>query len=126
METGTEYHALIKNKMWDLVKPPMGCKPIGYRWLFKLKHMSTGEIEKFKGHLVAEGYSQRYGIEYVEKFSPVVKFSSIRALLAYAVDNNMQIHQTDVVTAALLNGERNEDMEEPEGLFHERQRTSCL
>ena len=77
--------------------------------------MSTGEIEKFKGHLVAEGYSQRYGIEYVEKFSPVVKFSSIRALLAYAVDNNMQIHQTDVVTAALLNGERNEDMEEPEG-----------
>ena len=81
-----------------------------------MKHTSTGEIKRFKGHLVAKGYSQRYGIDYVETFSPVVKFSSIQALLAYAVENNMQIHQMDVVTA-FLNGELNEDiyMEQPEG-----------
>ena len=105
----TEYHALVKNKIWDLVEPPTGCKPIGCRWLFKVKHMSTGEIEKFKGRLVAMGYSQRYGIDYVETFSPVVKFSSIRALLAYAVESNMQIQQMDVVTA-FLNGELNDDI----------------
>ena len=89
----TEYNALIENKTWDLVEPPVGCKPIGCKWLLKVKHTSTGEIEKFKGRLVAKGYSQRYGIDYVETFSPVVKFSSIRALLAYAVENDMQIHQ---------------------------------
>ena len=104
-----EYHALVENKTWDLVEPPMGCKPIGWRWLFNVKHTSTGEIKKFKGHLVAKGYSQRYGIDYVETLSLVVKFSSIQALLAYAVENNMQIHQMDVVTA-FLNGELNEDI----------------
>ena len=112
----TEYNALVENKTWDLVEPPVGCKPIGCRWLFKVKHTSTGEIEKFKGRLVAKGYSQTYGIDYVETFSPVVKFSSIRALLAYAVENNMEIHQMDVVTA-FLNGELDEDiyMDQPEG-----------
>ena len=58
----TEYNALIENKTWDLIEPPVGCKPIGCKWLFKIKHTSTGEIEKFKGRLVAKGYSQRYGI----------------------------------------------------------------
>ena len=83
-----------------------------------MKHTSTGEIEKFKGRLVAKGYSQRYRIDYVETFSPVVKFSSILALLAYAVENNMQIHRMDVVTA-FLNAELNEDiyMKQPEGYF---------
>ncbi len=71
---------------------------------------------KSKNTREAKGYSQTYGIDYVETFSPVVKFSSIRALLAYAVQNNMQIHQMDVVTT-FLNRELNEDiyMEQPEG-----------
>ena len=111
-----EYSALVENKTWDLVDLPTGCQVIGCRWLFKVKHTSTGEIEKFKGRLVAKGYAQRYGIDYVETFSQVVKFSTIRALLAYAVENDMKIHQMDVITA-FLNGDLNEDiyMEQPEG-----------
>ena len=73
-------------------------------------------MEWFKGRLVAKGYAQKYGIDYEETFSPVVQFSSIRALLAFVVENDMLIHQMDVVTA-FLNGSLEEEiyMEQPEG-----------
>ena len=63
--------------------------------------------------MVAKGYAQKYGIDYDETFSPVVRFSSIRTLLAFAVQHNMQM---DVV-AAFLNGNLQEDiyMNQPDG-----------
>ena len=73
-------------------------------------------MERFKGRLVAKGYSQKPGIDFEETFAPVVRFSSIRTLLAFAVNNNMVVHQMDVVTA-FLNGELQEDiyMQQPPG-----------
>ena len=81
-----------------------------------MKHDSEGQVERFKGRLVAKGYSQKYEIDYDETFSPVVRFSSIRTLLAYAVQRGMMIHQMDVVTA-FLNGELNAKiyMQQPTG-----------
>ena len=65
---------------------------------------------------MAKGFLQKYGIDYDETFSPVVRFSSIRALLAFGVSRQMLIHQMDVVTA-LLNGTLDEEiyMQQPEG-----------
>ena len=84
--------------------------------VFKVKHTSDGRVELFKARLVARGYAQRYGVDYDETFSPVVRFSSIRTLLAYAVQNNMLVHQIDAVTA-FLNGELDEEihMQQPTG-----------
>ena len=111
-----EYKPLMENETWDLVELPSGRKPIGCRWVFKVKHGSDGKVEWSKGCLVAKGYAQKYGIDYEETFSPVVRFSSIRALLAFVVENDMLIHQMDVVTA-FLNGSLEEEiyMEQPEG-----------
>ena len=111
-----EYKSLMENETWDLVELPSGRKPIGCRWVFKVKHGSDGKVERFKGRLVAKGYAQKYGIDYEETFSPVVRFSSIRALLAFVVENDMLIHQMDVVTA-FLNGSLEEEiyMEQPAG-----------
>lgn len=114
--TDSEYKSLIENDTWDLVKLPNGRTSIGCRWVFKVKHQSNGRVERFKGRLVAKGYAQKYGIDYDETFSPVVRFSSIRTLLAFAVQNGMLIHQMDVETA-FLNGNLDEEiyMDQPEG-----------
>ena len=73
-------------------------------------------MKSFKGRLVAQGYSQKYGIDYDEVFSPVARFSSVRTLLAFAVERKMLIHQMDVVTA-FLNGDLKEEiyMRQPPG-----------
>ena len=112
----SEYTSLIENETWDLVELPAGRKPIGSKWVFKVKHGSDGRVERFKGRLVARGYTQKYGIDYEETFSPVVRFSSIRSLLAFAVQHEMVIHQMDVVTA-FLNGKLEEElyMRQPDG-----------
>ena len=99
-----------------MVELPPGRKAITCKWVFKVKHDENDKIDRFKGRLVAKGFLQKYGIEFDETFSPVVRFTSIRALLAFAVSRNMFIHQMDVVSAS-LNGTLDEDiyMEQPEG-----------
>ena len=74
---------------------------------FKTKCGSDGKVEHYKARLVAKGYTQKHGGDYDETFSPVVFYSSILALLAFALQNGMIIHQMDVVTA-LLNRTLNE------------------
>ena len=108
--------SLIKNETWKLVELPRDRKAIGCKWVFKVKYDCESRVERFKGRLVAKGYAQKYGIDYDETFSPVDRFSSIRALLAYAIQNNMLIHQMDVVTA-FLKGKLEEEiyMEQPDG-----------
>ena len=106
----------MENETWELVDLPEGREAVDCKWVFKLKHSCDGRVERFKGRLVAKGYSQKHGLDYDETFSPVVRHQSIRALLAYGVQNGMLIHQMDVVTA-FLNGELEEDiyMKQPKG-----------
>ncbi len=85
--TDLEYHSLIENHTWDLVKLPEGKSVIGCKWVYKVKYDGEGKIDRFKSRLVAKGYSQRYGIDFVETFAPVVRHSSVQTLLAYAVQN---------------------------------------
>ena len=111
-----EYQALIENNTWDLAKLPEGKTPIGCKWVFKVKPDQNGNVGKFKGRLVAKGFNQQYGVDYDETYAPVVRFSSIRAILAFAIQKDMIIHQMDVVSA-FLNGTLKEEvyMEQAEG-----------
>ena len=116
LATDSEYQSLIDNDTWDLVELPEGRTAIGCKWIFKVKYNGEGEAIRFKSRLVAKGYSQRHGIDFEETFSPVVRFSSIRTLLALAVQKGMIVHQMDIVTA-FLNGELQEEiyMQQPDG-----------
>jgi hypothetical protein len=112
-----EMESLSKNKTWELTELPKGKKPIGCKWVFKRKEaVSEKEGERFKAQLVAKGYSQRRGIDYDEVFSPVVRHTSIRAVLALVVDQDLELEQLDVKTA-FLHGNLEEEifMVQPEG-----------
>ena len=77
-----EYSSLLENETWELVKLPKGRRTVGCKWVFRVKYDGEGRIKCFKGRLVAQGYSQKYGIDYDEIFAPAARLSSIRILLA--------------------------------------------
>ncbi|KAK8680632.1 hypothetical protein V6N13_109572 [Hibiscus sabdariffa] len=87
----SEMDSMSDNQVWTLVEPPEGIKPIGCKWVFKKKTDMDGNVQTYKGRLVAKGYRQIHGIDYDETFSPVAMFKSIRILLAIAAFHNYEI-----------------------------------
>ncbi|KAK8705149.1 hypothetical protein V6N13_048757 [Hibiscus sabdariffa] len=112
----SEMDSMSSNQVWTLVEPPEGIKPIGCKWVFKKKTDMDGNVQTYKGRLVAKGFRQIHGIDYDETFSPVAMFKSIRILLAIAAFHDYEIWQMDV-KIAFLNGKLEEDvyMTQPEG-----------
>ncbi|KAK8681085.1 hypothetical protein V6N13_053492 [Hibiscus sabdariffa] len=111
-----EMDSMSENQVWTLVEPPEGIKPIGCKWVFKKKIDMDGNVQTYKGRLVAKGFRQIHGVDYDETFSPVAMFKSIRILLAVAAFHDYEIWQMDVKTT-FLNGKLEEDvyMTQPEG-----------
>lgn len=62
----------------------------------KLKTNAEGSVERYKARLVAQGFYQKFGVDYDETFCPVVSFESVRAVIALAVQNGLKLHQMDV------------------------------
>jgi histone deacetylase 1/2 len=96
-----EFDALIKNKTWHLVPPKRGRNVIDCKWVYKIKRRSDGKIDRYKARLVAKGFKQRYGIDYEDTFSLVVKAATIRLVLSLAVSKNWCLRQLDVQNAFL-------------------------
>ena len=113
-----ENESLSKNKTWELTKLPKGKKPIGCKWVIKKKEtISEKEGERFKARLVVNGYSQRQEIDYDKVFSPIVRHTSIRAVLALIANQDLELEQLDVKTAFLhWNLEEEIFMVQPKGL----------
>lgn len=111
-----ELDSIKVNNTYVLVPLPAGRQAIGCKWVYKIKRHADGSIDRFKARLVAKGYSQLYGIDFTETFAPVVRYSSLRAILALAASGDYEVHQMDVKTA-FLNGDLDEDiyMEQPDG-----------
>ena len=112
----TEISALLENKTWELVPRRPSMKVLKNRWVLRIKYNADGSIERYKARLVVKGYMQEHGVDYQEVFAPVVRFESLRLLLALAATLDYEIEQMDVTTA-FLNGSIDCDifMEQPSG-----------
>ncbi len=108
--------SLYLNDVWELMEPPEDRKIIGSKWIFRKKVDTSGTVSRYKARLVAQGCSQKPGLDYEETFSPVVCFESIRSVISISVQKNLQLHQMEVTTA-FLHGELAEEiyMKQPEG-----------
>uniref|UniRef100_A0AAV1UD36 Reverse transcriptase Ty1/copia-type domain-containing protein n=1 Tax=Peronospora matthiolae TaxID=2874970 RepID=A0AAV1UD36_9STRA len=97
-----EIKSLSQHKTWELVDLPPGKKMIGSRWLFKVKLNADVSINKFKARLVAQGFTQQFGVDFNEKFAPVAKQTTVRTVLSIAAGENLDAEQVTVDTAFWL------------------------
>ena len=113
-----EYNTLVGNDTWEIVKLPPGAKVIDSGWVFKVKMNADGSVERFKGRIVAKGYSQRPGIDFTDTFAHTLRPATLHLIIAMVTIENRELRSVDI-TSAFTNGELEEDiyMRQPEG-FH--------
>jgi hypothetical protein len=104
-----ELKSITDNKTWTLTDTPLGKKPIGLKWVFKLKRDTDGNITRHKARLMAKGYVQCTGIDFDEVFAPVARLESVRFILAIATHYRWMVHHLDM-KSAFLNGDLVEEV----------------
>ncbi|RVW26760.1 Retrovirus-related Pol polyprotein from transposon TNT 1-94 [Vitis vinifera] len=111
-----EMAALHSNGTWDLVVLPSGKSTVGCRWVYTVKVGPDGQVDRLKARLVAKGYTQVYGSDYGDTFSPVAKIASVRLLLSMAAMRSWPLYQLDIKNV-FLHGHLAEEvyMEQPPG-----------
>jgi hypothetical protein len=85
-------HSLLENGTWELVERPEGVKPIPMKWVYKIKQDVQGNVERYKSRLVAKWFLQKQGVDFEEVYAPVSKHTTLRALLAIVVQQDLELH----------------------------------
>ena len=98
-----EYQSIMKNDVWEIVPRPKDKSVVSSKWIFKTKNSAEGSIEKYKARFVAQGFSQKEGVDYEVTFSPEARYTSIRTVISLASNMKWKLHQMDINTA-FLNG----------------------
>lgn len=104
-----ELHALELNKTWVVESLPLGKNIVGCKWMFTIKYNLDGTVERYKAHLVAQGFTQQEGIDYLDTFSPVAKLTSVKLLLGLAFLKGWSLTQMDV-SNAFFHGDLDEEI----------------
>ena len=103
-----EFDALIRNDTWELVPPVSVQNIVGCKWIFRIKRLPNGYVDRYKAWLVAKGFHQHLRLDYHDTFSPVVKPTPVRLVLSLATSHGWCLRQLDV-NNAYLQGTLTED-----------------
>ena len=104
---GPEWESAIQTELvmlqslgtWEYAELPGDKRAVGHKWVFTVKYTPTGQIDRFKARLTAQGFSQVSGENFLETFSPTMRVESMRVLLAIAAHEDLEVRQVDVVSA---------------------------
>ena len=111
-----ELDAIGRNQTWELVELSAGRKAIGSKWVYKIKHDESGTPIMYKARLVAQSFSQKYGVDYNEVFAPVARSTTFRAVMSVVGVRNYHVKHHDVKSAFLHGGIEEEIyMKQPPG-----------
>jgi hypothetical protein len=113
-----ELASLYKRDVFSAVMPtPRGIFHVGYKWVFVRKQNENNEVVRYKARLVAQGFTQKPGVDFNETYSPVMSGITFRYLISLAVQNHLFMQLMDVVTAYLY-GSLDSDiyMKVPDGI----------
>ena len=89
-----EIKSLSNNNVFKVVEKPENRKIISCRWVYALKKNSCGDIIRHKARMFAKGYSKVRGIDYDDVFAPVVRWDTMRFLLAHVARNDMELNNS--------------------------------
>ena len=95
--------AHISNSTWELIKLPEGCKVIGSHWVLIVKCNADGSIDKYKAHLIAQGFTQMSSVDYNQTFSLATHLATLHIILIKSTLNGEHIETIDI-SNAYLNG----------------------
>src|SRR6266571_7011488 len=102
-----ELATLEKAGTWSTVPRLPNKNVVGSKWVFRIKRKADGSVEKYKVQLVACGFTQVYGVNYFNTFSPVAKLASFRTILAIAARYDWEIESFNF-NSTYLNGKLDE------------------
>ena len=100
-----KYETLMGYQTWDLVPKPLKTNIVRSHQTFRVKHDNLGNINKFKARVVAQGFSEVPGVNFTETYSPTIHLTSIRFILAYACQNDLELKQVDIKGPTLMGGQ---------------------
>jgi len=104
-----ELESLRNANTWTVVEHPSSKNIVGSKWVFHIKKDANGHIAKYKARLVARGFTQVYGVDYMETFAPVAKLSSLHTILTIATCHDWPIEVFNF-NSTFLNGELDEEI----------------
>jgi hypothetical protein len=122
-----EINSIEENNTWKLTDLPVGYRPIGLTWVYKLKKDASGVIVKHKARLVAKGYVQQAGVDFDEVYALVARLDSVRLLLTLATQENWMVHHMEMKFSFLYRDLREEVcVVQPPGFVNRGKNTKCI